>query len=56
MRQVGVQQDRSEVNLIAKLWLHWERLEKLLLLLSFNSCGLDNALFHSDSIYSGMGA
>lgn len=57
MSQVGVWQDAvSEINLTAKMWLHWERLEKLLLLLfltqkeSFlNSCGLDNALFCSDN-------
>lgn len=34
MSQVGIRQDMvSEVNLIAKMWLQWERLEKLLLLL-----------------------
>lgn len=34
MSQAGVQQDTvSEDNLVGKMWLHWERLEKLLLLL-----------------------
>lgn len=34
MSQLGVRQDTvSEDNMMAKMWLHWERLEKLLLLL-----------------------